>query len=696
MPNFYWNSSSDSGPYRTTTYYNGATTLSNSVSVPLGRAGVRLSNGQEDTNAAIYITTAKMYLAGYGSSAGVTINVGTASSSQFTVSGVSTTLQEPRAADTGFKTVNMKVGAGTTSLSMGVTCNSAIFFGRWGTTADSTTLWGQSEYIQAPTAPGTPTSSDITSSGFRATWTTPSDMGGGTLYRYIVQISTTSNFSSIIGTYTTANTFYVFSGLSPSSTYYVRVYAGNEIYRDFTSQTASVASGTLTASTIADTVTITFDYQGGSGSPATRTITSGAQIGTLPSASQGSYTFAGWYYGTGGSGGQVSSTTTFSNNDTIYAYWTSAVTFNANGGTNGQTVTIAKGSSINASSYSSTRTGFTFLGWYSSTTGGTQYTTFTPTGAITIYANWQGTVTYDERGGSAVSNANFVLGNSVTLPNITKDGYALLGWYTAASGGTYVGTANQSYTPTASILLYAQWAAFSVSWSDASLNLTARKGQAYTTNNSVAASYVNSWVVSWSPSAPAGLTFTQGTSITGSSTSTLTGTPTVYGSYQLSLTPKNADGVSGQTYTYNIEIADVALSWTGGDQVLSSSIATESVSYTDGVSVASGPTVTYSIASGSLPSGVTLNSSTGAITGTPDPGSAETYDFVIRATNGTGETLDTNTLTITVEAAGGYVKVWTGSAWADGTAYVRQASTWVETTVKVRNASSGWTDSFSS
>lgn len=691
MPTFLWNSSSSSGPYRTTTYYNGATTLSNTVSnVPLGRAGVRQSNGQQDTNAAIYITTAKMYLAGYGSSAGVTINVGTVSSSQFTVSGVSTTLVEPRAADTGFKTVNMKVGAGTTSLSMGVTCNSAIFFGRWGTTADSTTLWGQCEYIEVPTAPGTPSASSITSSGFTASWSAPSDFGGGSLSSYIVQIATDSGFSSGLSTYTTSSTSYTFSGLSPSTTYYVRVYAGNEIYTDFSSQSTSVASGTLTASTIASTITITFDFQGGSGSPSSKTINVGDAIGTLPSASQGTYNFVGWYYSPNGQGGQVTSSTTFSSPDTIYAYWESAVTFNANGGTNGQTVYVPKGNSVNTSSVSTSRSGFTFLGWYSTTTGGTQYTTFTPTGAITIYANWQGTVTYSEQGGTTVTDATFILGNSVSLPSTTRTGYSLSGWYTASSGGSSVGTAGQSYTPSSSLTLYAQWAALPVSWSDASLTLTARKGTAY--SSTVAASYVNTWNDGILPSK--GLSFTQGTSTTGSSTSTLSGTPNDYGDLTFTLTPYNADGIAGDAYTYTIAIADVALSWS--DQVLTSSLATESVSFTDSVSVDTGPTTTYSIASGGLPSGVSLNSSTGVISGTPTAGSAGSYDFVVRATNGTGETIDTNTLTITVEAAGGYVKVWTGSAWANGIVYVRQSGAWTEATAKVRNASSGWTDSFSS
>ena len=459
------------------------------------------------------------------------------------------------------------------------------------------------------------------------------------------------------------------------------------------------ATDTLYAQWSVATITITFDFQGGSGSPSSKTINVGDAIGTLPSPTQGTYNFVGWYTTVGPTGGSsVNTSTTFSSATTIYARWESTVSFNANGGTSVSAVYVPKGNTLDVttSSFNSARSGFSFLGWYATTTGGTKYTSFIPTGSITLYANWQGTVTYDEQGGTTVPDVTFVLGNSVSLPSPTRAGYSLSGWYTAASGGSSVGTAGQSYTPSSSLTLYARWAALSVSWSNATLDGTARKNSSFAStsnDNSVAVNYANSWTVSWSPSAPSGLTFNQGTSTTGSSTSTLTGTPTVYGTYTLSITPVNADGISGATYSYDIEIADVALAWS--DQVLASSIATESVSYTDGVSVVSGPTTTYSEkVANSLPPGLSINSSTGAITGTPT--TAGSYDFVIVATNGTGETIETSTLTITVEAAGGYVKVWNGTTWANGIVYVRQSGQWVEGTAKVRNASSGWTDSFSS
>lgn len=60
--------------------------------------------------------------------------------------------------------------------------------------------------------------------------------------------------------------------------------------------------------------------------------------------------------------------------------------------------------------------------------------------------------------------------------------------------------------------------------------------------------------------------------------------------------------------------------------------------------------VTYALLSGSLPSGLTLNASTCALTGTPT-GSASTYTFVIRATDADGKTADSATQSVQIVAA---------------------------------------------
>ncbi len=53
---------------------------------------------------------------------------------------------------------------------------------------------------------------------------------------------------------------------------------------------------------------------------------------------------------------------------------------------------------------------------------------------------------------------------SVQLPAVTRSGYSFKGWYTASSGGTYVGMAGDNYTPTSSVNLYAQWTELTYSW----------------------------------------------------------------------------------------------------------------------------------------------------------------------------------------------------------------------------------------
>ena len=68
---------------------------------------------------------------------------------------------------------------------------------------------------------------------------------------------------------------------------------------------------------------------------------------------------------------------------------------------------------------------------------------------------------------------------------------------------------------------------------------------------------------------------------------------------------------------------------------------TYNVAYSDGVlaTTADGSSITYTLVSGSLPSGFSLNSSTGAVTGTyttPVNATQYSYSFAIRATNASG------------------------------------------------------------
>ncbi|MBO5050449.1 MAG: InlB B-repeat-containing protein [Oscillospiraceae bacterium] len=110
-----------------------------------------------------------------------------------------------------------------------------------------------------------------------------------------------------------------------------------------------------------------------------------------------------------------------------------------------------------------TRTNYTFGGWSDGTTTYAAGTKLTVTSDMNLTAQWtinQYTVNYNYNGGSgSPASATVNAGSATTLPTPTRTGYNFTGWYTAASGGTSVGAAGASYTPTGDVTLYAQWTA---------------------------------------------------------------------------------------------------------------------------------------------------------------------------------------------------------------------------------------------
>lgn len=104
--------------------------------------------------------------------------------------------------------------------------------------------------------------------------------------------------------------------------------------------------------------------------------------------------------------------------------------------------------------------------------------------------------------------------------------------------------------------------------------------------------------------------------------------------------------------------------------------------------------LTYSVFSGSLPAGLSLNTSTGLISGTPTvPG---VYNFTIRAINGDSGTATTSTQTITVGTLA--PKVWNGSIMTRSTIRVYNGTNWTTAVPQVKvwdptlnGGSGGWT-----
>ena len=108
---------------------------------------------------------------------------------------------------------------------------------------------------------------------------------------------------------------------------------------------------------------------------------------------------------------------------------------------------------------------------------------------------------------------------------------------------------------------------------------------------------------------------------------------------------ENNDGNAVRSSSALLTVSD-APAWTTSAGSLGSNAAGSSVSYT----VAATNATSFAIQSGSLPGGVSLNTSTGAITGTESGATSETtYSFTIRATDAQSQTADRAfSLTITV------------------------------------------------
>jgi alpha-tubulin suppressor-like RCC1 family protein len=109
------------------------------------------------------------------------------------------------------------------------------------------------------------------------------------------------------------------------------------------------------------------------------------------------------------------------------------------------------------------------------------------------------------------------------------------------------------------------------------------------------------------------------------------------GNYSLSVV--NSDGATA-TFIPGIQYSGVP-TWSTTAGSLATVYETFAISNT--LSATSDSTVTYSVTSGSLPAGGSLNSSTGALTGTASSvGSSTTYNFTVRASDGENQDTDRN------------------------------------------------------
>ena len=169
-------------------------------------------------------------------------------------------------------------------------------------------------------------------------------------------------------------------------------------------------------------------------------------------------TWSGAYAGT-----RTASGTTASRAKTSYT-----VSYNANGGSGAPSAqTKWYNESLTLSSTKPTRTGYTFAGWNTNSSGiGTNYSsggTYTGNAAVTLYAKWTAityTVSYNANGGTgAPGNQTKTYGQTLTLSSTvpTRTNYNFKGWATSASATTPNYQPGGSYTANSAVTLYAVW-----------------------------------------------------------------------------------------------------------------------------------------------------------------------------------------------------------------------------------------------
>ena len=135
------------------------------------------------------------------------------------------------------------------------------------------------------------------------------------------------------------------------------------------------------------------------------------------------------------------------------------------------------------------------------------------------------------------------------------------------------------------------------------------------------------------------VSFTSSTSISANFTITVDGT------YYIRV--ENNDGYAVRSTNAILTVSDAPV-WSTAAGTLGTFSGGSSISVT--VAATSDSSVSYSVVSGSLPTGLSLNSSTGVISGTESGATADTtYSFTVRATDAESQTADRSfSITITV------------------------------------------------
>jgi len=271
-----------------------------------------------------------------------------------------------------------------------------------------------------------------------------------------------------------------------AGTYYVQIYALN-VAGSGTNPRLSYSNngGYKQQITLSAPFTVSYNANGGSGAPGSQKKCSDITLKlSTTTPTRAGYTFNGWNTNSSGTGTNYAAGANYTANAsvTLYAKWTAnkyTVTLDQQGGSGGSSSVQATYNANMPAATMPTRTGYTFLGYYDATSGGTQYykadgssaRTWNKTSNATLYARWTAntyTITLDPQGGAggdATKTATF--GQATPTVNIPgRNGYSFGGYYTQKNGGgtqylkpdaNNTATSVRNWDIASNTTLYAKW-----------------------------------------------------------------------------------------------------------------------------------------------------------------------------------------------------------------------------------------------
>lgn len=268
--------------------------------------------------------------------------------------------------------------------------------------------------------------------------------------------------------------------------------SGKAVGNPYTTPSSKGGTYTYYAKFTPNQYTITLNKQSGSGGTNSITATYDASTnltGGIETPSRSGYVFKGYYTQTNGNGTQLidANGNVLANRSgytdgskhwvnagdvTLYAFWKAkyTISFNAHGGSAASSKEVISGEQYGTLP-TTTRTGYTFAGWFTAETGGTQVTNTTTvsiTANQTLHAHWLAhySVAFHANGGNgSMAAQSFIQGTAQNLKEntFTRTGYTFAGWATSDDGNVVYedkqNVNNLSSTGNATVNLYAKWTA---------------------------------------------------------------------------------------------------------------------------------------------------------------------------------------------------------------------------------------------